>query len=162
MRRLVHVALLALVASAPACTCKPDPGPPDGGGQDAGSDAGSLPDAGLSLTVAVFGSGTGTVTSAPAGISCKPTCAGAAAPGTVVTLSAAPTGGSTFMAWRGDCSGTSPTCAVNMDGARAVTAVFNPPSSLAGVYTWKYDNTRQGQNPSEATLTHANVTPSRF
>ncbi|HEY8211105.1 MAG TPA: hypothetical protein VIG99_26660 [Myxococcaceae bacterium] len=159
---------LALIVSAavaaawmPSCTCNGGNGGNDGG-PDGGSDAGHLPDSGFALAVSVFGSGTGTVTSAPAGISCRPTCVGAAAPDSTVTLTASPSNGSTFLAWRGDCLGTNPACTLTMNGARAATAVFNPPSSVPGVYTWKYDNTRQGQNTSEATLTRANVNPTQF
>jgi len=154
--------LLAIAwAWVSSCTCNPGPGGNDGG-PDGGPDAGRLPDSGYALAVSVFGSGQGTVTSAPAGVSCRPTCAAAAEPGSVVTLTASPSNGSTFLAWRGHCSGTNPTCSLTMDAAKAVTAVFNPPSSLPGVYTWKYDNTRQGQNASEATLTRANVNPQQF
>jgi len=160
--RLVLLAsAIALAAWGSSCTCTPGPGGPDGG-PDGGSDAGQLPDSGYGLTVSVSGSGAGTVTSSPSGISCRPTCAGAAAPASTVTLTATPSNGSTFLSWRGDCSGAGPTCTLTMDGARAATAVFNPPSALAGVYTWKYDNTRQGQNTSEATLTRANVNPQQF
>jgi List-Bact-rpt repeat protein len=147
--------LLTLALSS--CTCTQGPGGPDGG-----EDAGQLPDGGYALAVSVFGSGTGTVTSAPGGLSCRPSCAGFAAPSSEVTLTATPSNGSTFLAWRGACSGTNPTCTLTMDGAKAATAVFNPPSAVAGVYTWKYDGSRQGQNPSEATLTRANVNPSQF
>ena len=42
------------------------------------------------LTVAKAGTGTGTVTSSPAGISCGGTCSASYASGTAVTLTAAP------------------------------------------------------------------------
>jgi hypothetical protein len=54
------------------------------------------------LTVQLVGNGTGTVTSAPAGISCNPTCA-ASFPGTSVTLSAQAAAGSSFIAWTSNC-----------------------------------------------------------
>ena len=79
------------------------------------------------LTVTRAGAGTGTVTSSPAGINCGPTCSASFTTGTVVTLTAAPTGGSTFSGWSGACSGTG-TCAVTMSQARAVTATFALPT----------------------------------
>src|SRR3954466_12483520 len=91
--RLVLVAsAAALAAWGSSCTCNPGPGGPDGG-PDGGSDAGQLPDSGYGLTVSVFGSGAGTVTSAPSGISCRPTCAAAAALASTVTLTATPSNG---------------------------------------------------------------------
>jgi Divergent InlB B-repeat domain len=77
------------------------------------------------LTVAKSGSGSGTVTSAPAGISCGPTCLSYFANGSAVALSAAPDAGSSFAGWSGaGCSGTS-TCTVALNAAQAVTATFN-------------------------------------
>lgn len=76
------------------------------------------------LTVATSGSGSGTVTSTPAGISCGPTCLSYFANGSTATLSATPAAGSSFAGWSGaGCSGTS-TCAVAMNAAQAVTATF--------------------------------------
>ena len=75
-----------------------------------------------SLTVSK--SGTGTVTSSPAGISCGNDCTETYPAGTVVTLTADPSNGSTFAGWSGACSGTNPTCQVTMDASKAVTATF--------------------------------------
>jgi hypothetical protein len=69
-------------------------------------------------------SGPGTVSTAPAGISCGPTCSAAFAHGTSVTLTAMPDGLSTFTGWSGACTGTSSTCVVSMTQARSVTATF--------------------------------------
>jgi hypothetical protein len=83
----------------------------------------------FALTVAEAGSGTGTVTSAPAGISCPTTCAANFASGTAVTLTAAAAEGSTFAGWSGGgCTGTG-TCVVTLTAATAVTATFNSASS---------------------------------
>ncbi|MDD2691487.1 MAG: DUF4214 domain-containing protein [Simplicispira sp.] len=80
-----------------------------------------------SLTVARQGTGSGTVTSSPAGISCGSTCSASYAAGTSVTLSAQPASGSTFAGWGGACSGTS-SCTVSMSAARSVTASFTASS----------------------------------
>ncbi|HEY5708518.1 MAG TPA: hypothetical protein VIS51_03915, partial [Solirubrobacterales bacterium] len=77
------------------------------------------------LTVLGAGSGTGKVTSSPAGIDCGATCAAEFAEGSEVTLSATPEAGSEFKGWSGSgCSGTA-TCVVTMSEAREVTATFD-------------------------------------
>jgi Fe-S cluster biogenesis protein NfuA len=78
----------------------------------------------FALTVSEAGTGTGSVTSTPTGISCPTTCSANYNSGTPVTLSAAAGSGSTFAGWSGACSGTG-TCSVTMSQARAVTATFN-------------------------------------
>ena len=76
------------------------------------------------LTVAKGGSGSGTVMSSPAGISCGPTCSASFADGAAVTLSATPATGSTFTGWSGGgCSGTS-TCQVTLTASTSLTATF--------------------------------------
>ncbi len=85
------------------------------------------------LSVNLAGSGTGTVSSSPAGITCGSTCTATYNVGTTVTLSATPTSGSTFDSWSvGGCSGSG-TCVVTMTQANTVTATFTaapvfPPS----------------------------------
>jgi len=81
----------------------------------------------FTLSVTKPGAGSGTVTSSPIGISCGADCSESYASGTPVTLTASPTGGSTFDGWAGDCAGTAVTCALTMDGAKAVSATFTPP-----------------------------------
>lgn len=76
------------------------------------------------LTVDRDGSGSGTVTSNPAGINCGGDCDGAFARGTTVTLNASPASDSVFSGWAGACSGKG-TCSVTMDEARSVTAGFD-------------------------------------
>jgi uncharacterized repeat protein (TIGR02543 family) len=75
------------------------------------------------LSVTKSGSGSGTITASPAGISCGSTCTASYVGGTVVTLTATPASGSTFGGWSGSCSGTS-TCSVTMSAARSVGASF--------------------------------------
>jgi hypothetical protein len=74
------------------------------------------------LTVTKAGTGSGTVTGS--GISCGADCTEDYANGTIVTLSAAPAGGSTFAGWGGACAGTG-NCVVTMDAAKSVSATFN-------------------------------------
>ena len=75
------------------------------------------------LTVTKAGTGSGTVTSSPAGISCGSTCSFPFTSGTSVTLTATPATGSTFTGWSGACTGTG-TCTLSMKANRAVTATF--------------------------------------
>ncbi len=76
------------------------------------------------LMVEVDGTGDGTVTSAPAGISCGLDCEEIYAADTAVTLTATPALGSRFTGWSGGgCAGTG-TCAVTMSAAVMVTATF--------------------------------------
>ena len=75
------------------------------------------------VTVALSGSGTGTVASNPPGISCGTSCAQALANGTVISLSAAPDQQSSFSGWSGPCSGTG-SCDVVISGINSVTATF--------------------------------------
>ena len=76
------------------------------------------------LLVARAGTGTGVVTSLPAGINCGSDCSQSYPAGTMVTLTATPTGLSTFTGWSGGgCTGTAP-CTVTMSAATNVTATF--------------------------------------
>jgi hypothetical protein len=77
----------------------------------------------VTALVAKAGSGSGTVTSSPAGISCGSTCSHAFTAGSSVTLTATPATGSTFSGWSGACSGTG-TCNLTMNQVKAVTATF--------------------------------------
>ena len=73
------------------------------------------------LSVSVTGSGT--VTSSPAGINCPSTCSEIVASGTQVTLTATPADGSGFGGWGGACNGFD-NCVVTMNAAQSVTATF--------------------------------------
>jgi Divergent InlB B-repeat domain len=75
------------------------------------------------LTVAKIGTGRGTVTSSPAGINCGTVCSASYASGTVVTLTATPSAGSTFSGWSGACTGKG-SCSVTMTAAKSVKASF--------------------------------------
>jgi phospholipase C len=76
------------------------------------------------LIVQLSGTGSGIVTSSPAGISCAPTCTAMFASGTSVKLTAAPRSGSFFAGWSGACKGTS-ACMLPMNTNESVTATFN-------------------------------------
>ncbi len=85
---------------------------------------GTLAEPKVRLELQKEGTGSGTVTSSPAGISCGTDCMQFYKKDTVVTLSAAAATGSTFEGWGGDCSGAS-SCTVTMDMDRNVIATFN-------------------------------------
>jgi RHS repeat-associated protein len=80
----------------------------------------------LPLTVTQTGRGTGTLTSAPAGIDCGALCSSSYDWGTAVTLTAVPSADSLFQGWTGACTGTASVCTVTMDQAQNVTADFAP------------------------------------
>jgi trimeric autotransporter adhesin len=80
----------------------------------------------VALTVAETGSGSGTVTSSPAGIACGPTCSYAIAVGWPVTLTASAAAGSVFSGWTdAACSsiGTNP-CTLTLEADTTVIASF--------------------------------------
>ncbi len=76
------------------------------------------------LTVEV--SGNGSVSGG--GISCGQgsSCDAQEPPSSSVTLTATPANGYGLTGWSGDCTGTQPTCTVQMDTDRSVTATFAP------------------------------------
>jgi hypothetical protein len=87
----------------------------------------------LTLTILKSGSGIGTVTSTPDGISCGATCRSDFDAGRVVTLAATADRTSIFSGWSDD-----PDCSdgvVTMDQSKTCTAVFesiSPPGSGGG------------------------------
>jgi uncharacterized repeat protein (TIGR02543 family) len=104
------------------------------------------------LTVNMAGTGSGTVTSDPTGISCSSgTCSHSFDYGTLVTLSASVSTGSTFTGWDGEgCSGTG-TCQVTMSAARSVTATFT-------LNTYALDVTMAGTGSGTVTSNPAGIT----
>ena len=73
------------------------------------------------LTVTKAGTGSGAVTSSPAGIDCGSTCQSSFSHGTSVTLTAVPTAAdSSFAGWSGACTGAATTCTVSMTAATSV------------------------------------------
>ena len=91
------------------------------------------------LTVSKSGTGQGTVTGT--GINCGSDCAETQNQGTVITLTATPTSGSTFQGWSGACTGTD-TCAVILNSNTSITAIFNTQTTTGPTtYTVKKDGT---------------------
>jgi len=87
------------------------------------------------LLVTLAGTGGGTVTSSPAGITCPGTgtCSASFPASTAVTLTATPNANSVFTSWSGaGCSGTG-TCAVTLTSNQAVTATFTAVSANVSV-----------------------------
>ncbi len=82
-----------------------------------------------SLTVSRTGSGSGSVTSNPAGINCGGNCTAMYDTGTPVTLTAAAAGGSTFSGWGGACADQGNPCTATISSDSTVTATFplSPP-----------------------------------
>jgi phospholipase C len=77
------------------------------------------------LTEILAGTGTGMVSSNPAGINCAPTCTASFASGTQVTLTTTAGTNSSFAGWTGGCSGSNPTCTLTLNASQQVTATFN-------------------------------------
>jgi len=75
------------------------------------------------LTVTEAGSGSGVITSSPAGISCGDTCSSSFPTGTVVTLTATADAMSVFAGWADPCSGTA-SCTVTVDASKSISATF--------------------------------------
>ena len=79
---------------------------------------------GFDVSVALMGTGSGTVTSTPPGINCGATCSASFAGGTMLTLTATAAAGSAFSGWTGACAGTG-ACTLTVNAAKSVTATFN-------------------------------------
>jgi hypothetical protein len=114
------------------------------------------------LTVAKIGTGSGLVSSNPAGIDCGATCSANYRSGANVKLTASASAGSFFAGWSGGgCSGTGP-CDVTMNAATTVRAEFaipatwDPAWSLAGV-TYSGGNLSISGNSPTATNVRATV-----
>ncbi|MFP5287651.1 MAG: S8 family serine peptidase, partial [Thermoanaerobaculia bacterium] len=99
------------------------------------------------LTVSKAGSGSGRVTSSPAGIDCGPTCSAMFPDETMVLLTPTPDPGSAFVGWDGwSCYETENPCSVEIwGGSEQVTAYFDlqpPDKALANRAGYK-----DGMNP---------------
>ncbi len=105
-------------------------------------------EAAANLTVSTVGiaGGTGTVTSAPAGINCGATCSARYMDGTSITLTAVADPGSRFVGFTGGCVGASP-CTFTFNGDTTVTATFQK--------TWNLNVTNTGIAGGTGTVTSA-------
>jgi uncharacterized repeat protein (TIGR02543 family) len=101
------------------------------------------------LTVGKSGTGAGSVTSAPSGITCGTVCSASYDSGAAVTLTASAAAGSVFSGWSGDCTGTG-TCTVTMSGDHSVTANFQLVRATLTV-------TRSGNGSGKVTSSPAGV-----
>ena len=92
------------------------------------------------LTVNNTGEGSGTVSSAPDGISCGADCTELYSDGTLVILTAEPDPGSSFSGWGGDCSNADTTTSVTMDADKNCQAIFalNPSGDLPPTASFSY------------------------
>lgn len=83
----------------------------------------------LPLSITVSGSGEGTVTSYPGGISCPAACSASFDQGSIVYLMAAPAPGSSFAGFTGGgCAPAVPLCAVSLAQAQSLGAEFSGPA----------------------------------
>jgi Divergent InlB B-repeat domain len=106
--------------------------------------ANAAPSRTFNLTLSTAGSGTGSVSSSPAGINdCTGTCSASFDQGTSVTLSATPSTGSTFAGWLVNGSNSicplTGNCTTSIDANESVTATFNAvsvaPLDISGTWT---------------------------
>ncbi len=102
-------------------------------------------------TLAVTKTAGGSVSSAPAGISCGADCAEDYDYGTAVELTAAAESGYDFASWGGDCSASaSSTCELTMDEARTASASFAAECAAATVAHCALDRADSGTMASGA------------
>ena len=80
----------------------------------------------VGASVNLAGSGSGTVTSSPAGINCGNDCEGDFVGRSEVTLVAEPDSTSIFTGWSDDCYGTDAAITFTLNNDRACTATFEP------------------------------------
>jgi hypothetical protein len=80
--------------------------------------------AGTRYPVAVTKVGRGAVKSRPGGIACGVDCEGRFTAGGTIALAARPERGWVFVRWSGACKGRKTPCALEMNGPKAVSAVF--------------------------------------
>jgi hypothetical protein len=114
----------------------------------------AMPDADLTKpqSLTVTKTGDGDVQSDPAGINCGTTCMAEFAPLASVTLTATPAAASVFEGWSGDCSGTTSTCSLTMDGPKTAEAQF----ALHGAKRWVKQIGTAGQDSIDELEVDAN------
>ena len=121
----------------------------DGGAGDAAvADAGPMPIKTYTLTIIPAGTGAGTVTSSPEGISCGSTCTAQIVAGQSVLLNTTAGPHDIFAGWSGGgCTGTS-SCLVPVNGPITVTASFTRLYTLTVSVVGRLDGSRVTSTPS--------------
>lgn len=110
----------------------------------------------VTLTVTKDGSGTGHVSSDPAGINCGANCSAPFVSGTMVALTATPTSGSTFVGWTGGgCYGVG-TCWISLTANTTVSARFD--TSTSGSTTTA--STTSGSTTTDGSTSTSESSPS--
>ena len=84
----------------------------------------------LTVTIKMTGFGTGTVTSAPAGVACGSTCRASYAYGTAVSLAATPDANQYFAGWDSAVCTGSGACVFTITSNTAVAAAFFPVANI--------------------------------
>jgi hypothetical protein len=106
------------------------------------------------LNVLFSGTGEGTVTSTPSGISCPPDCSASFTQGSGVSLHAAPSQYSFFTNWTTGCSGTGD-CPLTMNDDATATALFTRDTahqvSIGGQTTQYFSTIQQAYNTATDT-----------
>jgi uncharacterized repeat protein (TIGR02543 family) len=92
------------------------------------ADCGTVPISPYTLTVVKAGTGSGTVSSSPAGIDCGSDCSQTYTGSTLVTLTATAAYGYLFNGWSGGCSGIG-SCTLLINTSTNVTATFDTTTS---------------------------------
>lgn len=114
------------------------------------------------LTIQKAGTGSGTVTSSPAAITCGTTCASEYPQQTSITLTAAPSASSVFSGWGdGVCSGQGPTCSFVLSRNEIVTANFSGPSTNTSTLSVSKNGTGSGMVTSVPSGINCGLTCSR-
>lgn len=108
--------------------------------------------------VTVQVSGSGSVTSSPAGISCPPNCAFQFPANSTVVLTATPADGWVFAGWGGACSGSSTQCQLSGSGDSSASATFQaaappPPPPSPSISLVDVSVTEGNSGTTAATMT---------
>ena len=117
-------------------------------------------DPGEVLTVSITGTGAGTVTSTPSGISCPTICSFTFPPNTPVTLSETPGSNDAFSSWAGACTGGA-NCSVTLDASMSITANFSSENGSGGgsqfaTFVYIASNKSASNNEIAAYQSHSN------
>jgi virginiamycin B lyase len=115
----------------------------------------------VELSIALPGTGGGTVTSNPSGINCGTTCNASFTAGTQITLTAAAGNNSTFAGWSGGGCGGTGTCVVTLNANTVVDATFTSTGSPGVLVASDLPESRSVEvgNTATAFATIINVAP---